>query len=296
MFKILSNQMIVPNVHQLVVQAPEVAQAVSPGQFVILRAEEDGERIPLTVSDWDPHAGSLTLVFLNVGRTTQKLASLPAGYDLPTVAGPLGNAMPIERYGRVLCVGGCYGIASLYPIARALKEQGNRVMVLVEARSSYLLYWLDKLKSVSDRLAVITRDGSSGLRGHIDRLPEIVGGLKVPLDRIIVNGCNYLMMRASQESQPLNIKTIVSLNTILIDGTGMCGVCRVMAGGATKFACVDGPHFDGHEINWVELATRRQAYLNEENQVLRSSGPLSSPALLSPERGEKGDRRAEGSL
>ncbi len=179
--------------------------------------------------------------------------------------------MPVDHYGRVVLVGGCYGIASIYPSARALQAMGNRVAIIVEARSSYLLYWLDKLKSVSDRIVIITRDGSRGRQGHINLLPEILADLKAPIDRLIVNGCNYLMMRASQESQPLNIKTIVSLNTIMIDGTGMCGVCRVMAGNTTKFACVDGPHFDGHEINWVELATRRKAYLFEENVPLRNS-------------------------
>ena len=271
MIRILENKMLAPNVHQITLQAPEVAAAAQPGQFVIVMAEAEGERIPLTLSDWDVQTGTVTLVYLNIGRTTQKLAGLPAGESIPTLVGPLGNAMEIEAYGNVLCVGGCYGIASIYPIARALKEKGNRVTVVIEARSSYLLYWQEKLNRVAERLIVITRDGSQGLRGHIGNLPGIITDLSTPPDRIIINGCNYLMMRGSQESRPFHIKTIVSLNTLIIDGTGMCGVCRCSVGSKTKFACVDGPHFDGHEVNWDELAQRRKAYLSEENQALRSS-------------------------
>lgn len=271
MNRILENKMIVPNLYEVTIQAPEIAQAVRPGQFAILRAEEDGERIPLSISDWDSQKGTLTLVYMNIGRTTQKLASLPAGESLPTLAGPLGNAMEISRFGNVLCVGGCYGIASIYPIARALKEKGNQVTIVIEARSSYLLYWQEKLKKVANKVIVITRDGSQGLIGHIGNLPGIIAGLPAPVDRIIINGCNYLMMRGSEESQPLHIKTIVSLNTLMIDGTGMCGVCRLTVNSSTKFACVDGPHFDGHEVNWDELAKRRKAYLTEEDQAVRSS-------------------------
>jgi ferredoxin--NADP+ reductase len=271
MIQILENKMLAPNLHQVVLHAPDIAGAAQPGQFVILIVEEDGERIPLTLADWDVQQGTLTLVYLNVGRTTQKLASLPAGGWIPTVVGPLGNAMEIDAYGHVLCAGGCYGIASIYPIARALKAVGNQVTVVIEARSSYLLYWQEKLKTVSDRLIVITRDGSQGLSGHIDNLAGIIARLAAPPDRVIINGCNYLMMRGSEETRPYHIKTIVSLNTLIIDGTGMCGVCRCTVGSKTKFACVDGPHFDGHEVNWDELAQRRKAYLREETQVLRSS-------------------------
>jgi ferredoxin/flavodoxin---NADP+ reductase len=273
MNRILENKMLVPNLHQITLQAPEIAVAALPGHFVILRAEEDGERIPLTISDWESQKGIITLVYMNIGRTTQKLASLPVGDYLPSLAGPLGNAMNIDHYGHVLCVGGCYGIASIFPIAKALKEKGNRVTIVIEGRSSYLLYWQDKLKKVSSKLVVITRDGSQGLTGHIGSLPGLIAGLSAPVDRIIINGCNYLMMRGSQESQPLNIKTIVSLNTLMIDGTGMCGVCRLTINSSTKFACVDGPHFDGHEVDWDELAKRRQAYLSEEDQSVRISRP-----------------------
>lgn len=272
MLRILDNMMLVPNLHQVTIFAPEIAQTVQPGQFIILRSEEEGERIPLTVSDWDAQAGTITLVYLVVGRTTQKLSELSPGMDLPNLAGPLGNAMPIDFYGSVVCVGGCYGIASIYPIARALKALNNKVTIVAEARSAYLLYWREKLKSVADRLIIITRDGTQGLPGHVvGNLSRILSELPEPTDRIIVNGCNFLMMRASQETQPLNIRTMVSLNTLMIDGTGMCGVCRLTVKSSTKFACVDGPHFDGHEVDWDELSLRRQAYLREEMQPLRSS-------------------------
>lgn len=272
MVNILANTMIVPNICMITVLAPEIARSVQAGQFVIVRVEEDGERIPLTVSDWNEAEGTITLVYLLVGKTTQKLATLTSNDQLATVVGPLGNAMEIDRFGKVVCIGGCYGIASLYPIARALREKGNRVTLILEGRSSYLLYWQKKLKAVSDQLIVITRDGSQGLEGHIGNLKTILASSTLP-DRVIVNGCNYLMMRTSEETRSLNIKTIVSLNTLMIDGTGMCGVCRVTVNSSTKFACVDGPHFDGHEVNWDELAQRRKAYLMEETQVIQSSAP-----------------------
>lgn len=273
MAKILENKMIVPNICMITVSAPEIAQSVKAGQFVIVRVEEDGERIPLTVSDWDVKQGTITMVYVMVGKTTQKLAVLTPKETLATVVGPLGNPMEIDLFGKVVCIGGCYGNASIYPIAKALKEMGNHVTCIIEGRSSNLLYWQKKLKSVSDRLIVITRDGSQGMRGHIGNLQTLLADADARPDRVIVNGCNYLMMRAAQETSPMKIKTIVSLNTLMIDGTGMCGVCRLTVNSSTKFACVDGPHFDAHEVDWDELTQRRKAYLSEETQTLRSSAP-----------------------
>lgn len=271
MFRLLENRQLVPNLHMAVVEAPEVARAAQAGQFAILRPREDSERIPLSLADWDTQRGSVTFVYMLVGKTTAQLAALKPGAQLATVAGPLGNPMPVDAYGHVVCVGGCYGTASLYPVARRLKELGNRVTVVTEARSDTLLYWQNKLRSVSDQLLVITRDGTQGHTGHVSLLGRILAQLPVPTDRVIINGCNYLMMRGSQETRPLGIATIVSLNTLMIDGTGMCGVCRCTVGGKTQFACVDGPHFDGHAVDWEELNLRRQAYLRPETQVLRSS-------------------------
>ena len=271
MFKLLEAEMLVPNVHLMTLEAPFVASEMRPGQFVILRAEDGGERIPLSVSDWDVKAGTVTVVFINVGSTTNKLASLRAGTSIPTVVGPLGNATEIDHFGSVVCLGGCYGIGSIYPIARALKEKGNKVFTVIEAKSTFLFYWEDKLKAVSDELIHITRDGTKGYRGHVGRLSEVINALEVSIDRIIINGCTFLLKKGADASRPLGIKTIVSLNPIMIDGTGMCGVCRVTVGSSTKFACVDGPDFDAHEVDWVELAQRRRTYQREEVIPLRTS-------------------------
>jgi len=270
MARLLETRMIVPNLHLLTLEAPTIAREVKPGQFVIVRAEEDGERIPLSVSDWDVEAGTVTAVVMNVGSTTGRLAELAAGDELPTLVGPLGNPTEIEAYGTVLCVAGCYGIGSIYPIARALKARGNRVLIALEARSSFLFFWEDRLRATADRLFFLTRDGSKGLRGHVGRLGEILNA-EQPVDRVIINGCTFLMKRGSDATRPLGIRTIVSLNPIMIDGTGMCGVCRVTVGNATRFACVDGPDFDGHEVDWEELLQRRKTYLPEEVVPLRTS-------------------------
>jgi ferredoxin--NADP+ reductase len=270
MFRLLENQMIVPNIHLLTLEAPAVAHQMKPGQFVIVRAEEGGERIPLSVSDWDTEKGTVTVIVKNVGSTTDKLASLQAGIYLPTVVGPLGNPTEIDKFGTVLCLGGCYGIGSIFPIARALKEKNNKIITVIEARSSYLLFWEDKIRETSDKLFLITRDGTKGLKGHVGRLVEIIKSTE-PINRMIINGCTFLLKRGSDTSRPLGIKTIVSLNPIMIDGTGMCGVCRVTVGKTTKFACVHGPDFDGHEVDWAELLQRRKTYLREEIIPLRTS-------------------------
>jgi ferredoxin--NADP+ reductase len=271
MFKVIANRMIVPNIYLLTVEAPAVAQQVKPGQFVILRASEEGERTPLSVSDWDADLGTVTVIIMNIGHTTDQLVALEAGMFIPTVVGPLGNATEIEKYGTVLCMGGCYGIGSIFPIARALKDKGNKIITIVEARSSYLFYWEDRFKAISERVIAITRDGSKGYRGHIGRLPEIIKELGKPIDRIIINGCTFFMKRGSDASRPLGINTWVSLNPIMIDGTGMCGVCRVTIGSTTRFACVHGPEFDGHQVNWDELLQRRKTYMAEEVVPLRTS-------------------------
>ena len=271
MFKVIESKMIVPNMHLLTLEAPDVVQDVKPGQFVILRAEEDGERIPLSISDWDAENGTVTVIFMNVGVTTNKLAALQAGTSIPTVVGPLGLETEIEHFGTVICIGGCYGIGSIYPIIRALKTAGNRVITVVEARSSYLFYWEDKLEEASDRLIHISRDGTRGYRGHIGNLPDIIKTTGGAVDRVIINGCTYLNKRGAEITKPLGIKTIVSLAPIMIDGTGMCGVCRVSLGEATRFACVHGPDFDGHEINWDELLQRRKMYSSEEVIPMQTS-------------------------
>jgi ferredoxin--NADP+ reductase len=272
MYRIVERRMIVPNLHEFTVEAPQVTMAVRPGNFVILRADETGERVPLSVADWDPEAGTVTSVFLQVGGSTAKLARLKAGDSIPTYAGPLGKEAEISNFGTVLCIGGCYGIGSIYPVARALHEAGNTIYTLLEGRSQYLLYWQEKFQPISTRVIELTRDGSAGYKGHISRLPEILTLEKIKPDRIIVNGCTFLMMRTSGVTRELGVKTIVNMNPIMIDGTGMCGVCRLTVAGKTKFACVDGPDFDGHEVDWEEFLKRRETYNVEEVQPLRRSG------------------------
>jgi ferredoxin/flavodoxin---NADP+ reductase len=273
MNRVIERTMIVPNMHLLVIEAPEIASKVRPGQFIIVRATDEGERIPLSVADWDSENGSITSIFMEVGASTGALACLQEGDTVATCVGPLGNATEIDNFGTVVCIGGCYGIGSIYPVAKELKSAGNEVVTVLEARSSYLIYWTKRFVPLSDRIVTITRDGSLGMKGHIGRLTEIINGLPKPPDRIIVNGCTYLMERASEVTKGLGITTVVNLNPIMIDGTGMCGVCRVTVGGKRKFACVDGPEFDGHEVDWKEFLARRKAYMEEETLFFKKSGP-----------------------
>jgi ferredoxin--NADP+ reductase len=269
--KVIERSMIVPNMHLLVVEAPEIASKVKPGQFVIVRAGDEGERIPLSIADYDAEKGTISIVFMEVGSSTSVLARLNAGDAVATCVGPLGNATTIDTFGNVMLVGGCYGIGSLYPVAKELKEKGNKVSIVLEARSSYLIYWLNKYLPLVEKVYTITRDGSLGQKGHISRLPDVIHGMSQKPDRIIVNGCTYLMAHTSEVTKDLGIPVVVNLNPIMIDGTGMCGVCRVTVAGKMKFACVDGPEFDGHDIDWKEFLARRKAYVTEEAMFFRRS-------------------------
>lgn len=271
MKKVIERSMIVPNMHLLVVEAPEIASKVKPGQFVIVRAGDEGERIPLSIADYDAEKGTISIVFMEVGSSTSVLARLNAGDAVATCVGPLGNATTIDTFGNVMLVGGCYGIGSLYPVAKELKEKGNKVSIVLEARSSYLIYWLNKYLPLVEKVYTITRDGSLGQKGHISRLPDVIHGMSQKPDRIIVNGCTYLMAHTSEVTKDLGIPVVVNLNPIMIDGTGMCGVCRVTVAGKMKFACVDGPEFDGHDIDWKEFLARRKAYVTEEAMFFRRS-------------------------
>ena len=268
MHKILSKKELVPNIHLVKFLAPGIAKKAQPGQFVIITVDEKGERIPLTIADWDKTEGSISIVFMEVGTTTQRFATLNSGDSIVSLVGPLGIPAHIEKVGTVVCVGGCYGIAAMMPIARAMKEAGNKVISIIEARSKYLLFWEDELKKVSDQLIVTTGDGSYAPQGWIpDQLTQIVGKEKV--DLIFAIGCTYMMKLASETSKPFGIKTIVHLNSIMVDGTGMCGCCRVSVGGETKFACVDGPEFDGHQVDWDILLSRQRGYQDLEIRSLQ---------------------------
>jgi ferredoxin--NADP+ reductase len=248
----------------LTVRAPVVASRIQPGQFVIVRADEYGERIPLTVADWDREKGAVSCVFMQVGTSTYKLGKLKAGDVLPTFVGPLGKPLELGRWGTVVVAGGCYGIGSIYPVARALKEKGNRVISLIEGRSKFLLYWLDRLEAVSDWVLVSTRDRSMGKSVDGPGAVKDLLGSGERIDCVIAVGCTFMMYQMAEATRPFAVKTIVSLNPIMIDGTGMCGACRVSVAGETKFACVDGPDFDGHQVDWGLLLARRKAYLGPE--------------------------------
>ena len=273
MNKVIERRMIVPNLHLLTVEAPDVARKVRPGQFVIVRPHDEGERIPLSTADWDAEKGTVSTVFMEVGASTSRLALLKPGDTIPTCVGPLGNPTEIANFGTVLCIGGCYGIGSIYPVCRELKKAGNRVLTVMEGRSSYLLYWQKELAAASSRIFTVTRDGSLGAKGHVGRIVDFIKEQpKIP-DRVIVNGCTFLMARVSEMTRAFGIPTLVNLNPIMIDGTGMCGVCRVTVAGHTRFACVDGPEFSGHDVDWKEFLARRKAYMEEEVLFTRRSAP-----------------------
>jgi len=272
MYRIVAKENLVPNLYILKIEAPEVAKKAQPGQFAIVLIDEKGERVPLTIADWDREEGIVTIIFLEVGTTTWKLAQLKAGDSVANFVGPLGLPAEIEKVGRVVCAGGCYGIGAMLPEIRALKEKGNEVISIVEARHKSLLYWQDRLGEFSDRVIVTTGDGSQGYKGWApDRLKEMLErGEKI--DQVFAHGCTFMMMLCSEATKPFGVKTIVSLNPIMVDGTGMCGACRVVVGGQTKFACVDGPEFDGHGVDWKLLRDRRSSYAGEEIRSLESWG------------------------
>ncbi len=261
--KILQRKRLVPNVHLIEIEAPEIARKCKPGQFVIIMPDEFGERIPLTIGDWDEDKGSVTVVFIVVGTSTHKLSLLEEGDEVPVFVGPLGKVSKIEKFGTVVCSGGCFGISAIYPIARAMKKAGNKVITLLDVKANYLLYWEEKLRAVSDEFFVSARDDFFNCKDYVpDVLKNIVK--KEKIDRVVSIGCTYLMYTSSQATRSKGIKTIVSLNPIMVDGTGMCGACRVTVDGKTKFACVDGPDFDGHLVDWEELFARRKSYFDEE--------------------------------
>jgi NAD(P)H-flavin reductase len=263
-FKIVRKNMVVPNVHEMVIEAPIIAAKVKPGQFIIIIPDEVGERVPFTVSDWDVEKGTITIFFLETGVSTMKLACMHEDDVLESVVGPLGAPSDIENYGTVLLGGGCYGIGGIYPIARAMKEAGNRVITVLEARSKYLIYNIENLDMVSDELILTTSDGSTGTTGKVHNVIQnlVDGGEKI--DRAQFIGCNFMLMMSSEVTKPLNIPTRVALNALMVDGTGMCGCCRCSVAGKTKYACVDGPEFDGHEVDWEELFRRGGHYIGDE--------------------------------
>jgi len=265
-YKILKKQALSDVTKLMVVEAPRVARKAKPGQFVIVRVDETGERIPLTIADYDPQAGTITLIFQEVGKSTMQMGTLEPGDELITVAGPLGHPTEIANYGTVVCVGGGVGIAPTFPIARALKLAGNSVISIIGARNKSLLFWEDRMRTVSDELIVCTDDGSYGRKAVVtEPLKELLETRgRNGIARVWAIGPAIMMKFVAATTKPYNVPTIVSLNTIMIDGTGMCGGCRVVLDTGAQFVCVDGPEFDGHKVNWDILLSRLRFYVDQE--------------------------------
>ncbi len=267
MFKITKKEVLSESITLFDIHAEDIAQKARPGNFFMLRINEQGERVPLTIADFDRDRGTITAVFQEVGKTTHDLAKLEEGEYVTDVIGPLGNHSHIEVFGNVICVGGGVGIAPVYPITRALKEAGNKVTSIIGARTKSLLFWEEKMRAVSDDLIIATDDGSHGMKAVVTiPLEEILKNGNV--DLVVAIGPPIMMKFVCKTTEKYGVKTIVSLNSIMIDATGMCGGCRVEVGGETKFTCVDGPEFDGHQVDFDLLMSRLQTYHPEEKRAM----------------------------
>ena len=268
MFKILAKEVLSDCVYKMVIDAPRIARARKAGQFVVFRLDENGERVPLTICDADAVAGSLTIVFQAVGKSTMQLGQMEPGQSIHDLVGPLGKATHIEKYGTVVCVGGGIGIAPVYPIAQAMRLAGNKVISLIGARTKSLLIMEKEMAKVSDELLVATDDGSYSIKGFTSDLLKQVMARGIKVDLAVAIGPVPMMKAMANLTKTYNLKTMVSLNPIMLDATGMCGVCRVTVGGKTQFACVDGPEFDGHLVDFDELQKRLKTYNSQEKTAV----------------------------
>ena len=266
--KILLKQELAPRIKLMELEAPYVARAAKPGQFVVLRVHEKGERIPITIGKSDKERGTVTIAFQEVGKTTYHLGTLEEGDSVLDVVGPLGKPSEIENFGTVVAVGGGIGVPLLYPVVNGLKKAGNRIVFIEGARSKELLVMQDWFEPIVDEMHITTDDGSAGRKGFVsDVLKEMLEEGKT-VDRVFAVGPAIMMKVISEITRPYKIPTVVSLNSIMVDGTGMCGACRVEVGGETKFACVDGPEFDGHLVDFDLLMKRLAAYKEQEKRSL----------------------------
>lgn len=272
MFKILSNRKIAPEIFQMELAASLVARKAGPGQFVIIRIDEKGERIPLTIADHDDN--NITIVYQVVGVTTHRLTQKKTGEFLKDVVGPLGHKTGVKKVGTVCCIGGGVGIAELYPVAKAYRSSGNEVVVVIGARNKDLVIFEKELKEICDEIFITTDDGSEGEKGFVsDVLRRLIDSGK-GIDLVYAVGPAIMMKVISDITKPHGIETIVSLNTVLVDGTGMCGSCRIEVGGETKFVCVDGPDFNAHDVNFEELMTRQTLFIRQEKHACKIRGIL----------------------
>lgn len=263
-YVILRKEEIAPEIHLLEVEAPLVARKARAGQFVILRIHERGERIPLTIADYNPGDGRVTMIFMEVGKTTKHLASLRPGDRIADFIGPLGNPAHIPSGKKVVFVGGGVGVAPVYPEAREFRAAGKRVISIIGARSANLLIWEERMREVSDELYITTDDGTKGHHGFVTDVLKDVLEKHDDIDLVVAIGPPVMMRAVAGVTRPFGVKTLASLNPIMVDGTGMCGACRVLVGNETRFACVDGPEFDAHEVDFTLLMSRLSAYRQEE--------------------------------
>lgn len=268
MHKVLHKKRLSENVFLMRLEAPLIASERQPGQFIILSVEEDfGERIPLTIADADPEAGSITIIFQRVGHTTDVLAELNPGDSVAALLGPLGTPTHIETFGTVVCVGGGIGVAPMHPIVQGLKAAGNKIITIIGARTKDLVILEDWMRELSDELIICTDDGSYGRKALVtEPLKDICERDSKP-DLAVAIGPPVMMKFCAETTRPYGVRTLVSLNTIMVDGTGMCGGCRVTVGDETKFVCVDGPEFDGHKVDFDEMIQRLGAYKKQEQEA-----------------------------
>ncbi len=273
MIQILSKSLLASNLYELVVIAPRIARKARPGQFVVAMSEETGERIPLTIADFNVAEGSVTLVVMVAGASTARLCRMEEGSQLYALIGPLGEPSEIENFGTVVMVAGGVGAAPVYPIARAFHESGQQVITIHGARSKELLFWQDRLAAVSDRHIITTDDGTAGRQGVVtEPLKELLeGDSRRAIGAVYAIGPAIMMKFCAKTTEPFGVKTVVSLNSVMVDGTGMCGGCRVEIGGETKFTCVDGPEFDGHQVDWDRFLARQRIYVEHEKCALEQS-------------------------
>ncbi|NTW05294.1 MAG: sulfide/dihydroorotate dehydrogenase-like FAD/NAD-binding protein [Peptococcaceae bacterium] len=269
MYKIIEKQIFSEVTKLLSVYAPKIAKSCRPGQFVMIRIDEKGERIPLTIADFDPEKGTISLVFQEIGKSTQQLGALEQGEFIKDVAGPLGHPTHIFDSGTVILVGGGVGVAPIYPIAREFKKAGCNVIGIIGARNKELLFWEEKMSAACNSLYITTDDGSYVRKGFVtDVMKELIEEIgKENIALIMAIGPQPMMRACCNLSKGYEIRTLVSLNALMVDGTGMCGCCRVSVGGSTKFVCVDGPEFDGHQVDWLELYRRSTYFCDEEKSA-----------------------------
>jgi len=265
--EIMKKEILAPSISLFDLYSPHIAEKALPGQFLVIRTDEYGERIPLTIVDHDRKSGAVTIIVQVVGVATMKLDALDKGDVIQDVVGPLGNPSHIEKFGTVICVGGGVGVAPLYPITRAFKQAGNTVLSVIGARSADMLILEEEMKAVSDALYVCTDDGSKGLHGFVtDQLKILIK--ENAIDLVMAIGPGVMMSAVADVTRPDKIKTIVSLNTLMVDGTGMCGGCRISYGNDTKFVCVDGPEFDAHQVDFNEMLKRSRMYVKQEKAAM----------------------------